>query len=758
MPKTALWPMANPEFRWASVVVVFVGALVFGAATVRGQDAEPKAEPARLAITEVRLGFDGVFKLGCWTQLEVSLRGGAEPATGRLEVTTRDSDGVPTTASTLPDRPVGVQPGETTKARLFVRCGQDNAPIAVRFVDDQGEVQATREFEPAMEAGDGTFRFGLPATSRLAVTFGLTEGLSEFASNESLGDDGTTHIARVSTAGDLPVDWQGYEGVAAVVMTTTDPQMYRPLAANPQRIAALGAWIESGGRLVIFCGADAGEVIGPEGPLSDLVPGRFDTLVSLRESLPLEVFSGAHTALNTGQQLRIQVPRLIDVRGRILAHAGPEPTSLPLVVRARRGLGEVTFVAVDPQAAPIASWSGRGDLIRQALEWPAPTAGGESGSSNYGGGDLVDQLRTALDQSFAGIQTAPFALVAGLVILYILLIGPGDYFFVKHVLKRMELTWVTFPLIVLGVCAGAYWLAYRMKGDQLRVNQVEVVDVDLAAGDAYGMVWTHFFSPRVDRYDLALAPHFGEKRLSEPGRPGPGAYRLVGWLGSTGYGLGGMRGQGTGASLFDRGYAFAPPLDAVLGLPVQEWSTKTLVGRWKDKVDAPLEASLSSLPDNLLSGTIANRSGVSLDQCVLLHGRWAYLLPTLADGQSITIDESLQPRTLATALETLSSEEIDNGAAGQPSARQFDPYSTDVPQIVKTLMFYDASGGSAYASSSNQYQPYVDLSPLLDGDQAILLARVDNAEGSQWVDGDEPLAGDQDRRWVYYRFIISLEE
>ena len=72
--------------------------------------------------------------------------------------------------------------------------------------------------------------------------------------------------------------------------------------------------------------------------------------------------------------------------------------------------------------------------------------------------------------------------MAGLVFIYILWIGPGDYFLVKRLLKRMELTWITFPVMVLSVSLGAYLLAYHLKGDQLRINQVNLVDVDVETG------------------------------------------------------------------------------------------------------------------------------------------------------------------------------------------------------------------------------------------------------------------------------------
>jgi hypothetical protein len=87
----------------------------------------------------------------------------------------------------------------------------------------------------------------------------------------------------------------------------------------------------------------------------------------------------------------------------------------------------------------------------------------------------------------------------------------------------------------------------------------------------------------------------------------------------------------------------------------------------------------------------------------------------------------------------------------------FDPSTSDVARVLKTMMFYEAIGGAAYASVPNRYQSFIDLSRLLDGDQAILLARAADAPSSEWTTSDGPLASDQDRRWVYYRFVIPLK-
>jgi hypothetical protein len=723
-----------------------VAAIVAAASNTAAQ------EPADLRIAALNLGFSGAYKLGCWTQAEVVVEGGAEPFTGVVEIIARDPDGVTTSVFTPPDRAIAVVPGQTTSTRLFVRPGQDGAAIRVRLLDDRGKERARRDFFPGPEAGDEIIRYGLPATNRVFAAFGMRQGLTALRrGDESAPDDlMALRTVTVEKGADLPLECYGYEGVDTLVLGSGQPELYRSLASSQQRIDALVRWVELGGRVVLFCGADAPELIGPDGPLAPLVPGVYETMTTLREMQPIEAFANTEASIGRGLT-QLQAPRLKEVQGQVLA---ADATGVPLVVRARRGLGEITFAAFDPDAPPLADWAGRPNLLRLVVQWPAQEQDEVAGQKQ----DLIDRLRQALDGSFVGVKTAPFGLVALFVILYILLIGPGDYFFVKRVLKRMELTWLTFPLIVVAVSAAAYWAANYMKGDQLRVNQVEIVDVDLGTGTARGAVWTHFFSPQVDRYDLTLAPRFGDEEVSSPSEPQGSSlrppHRLVAWLGSTGYGLDGMQGRRSQTSLFERGYAFTPQLDSIVGLPVQEWSTKTLVGRWSAELIEPVDAQLEQLDDNLLAGHVTNRTGVALEECLLMHGNWAYRLPDLADGATATIDDSLQPTTVKTALTN-----VDAGyATGSSStdAARLDPATTDVDRLAMAMMFHQAMGGFAYAQTPSRYQSFVDLSHLLSGNQAVLVARAQST-GSQWTHGEASLASDDDRRWVYYRFVIPLE-
>src|SRR5205807_960146 len=96
-------------------------------------------------------------------------------------------------------------------------------------------------------------------------------------------------------------------------------------------------------------------------------------------------------------------------------------------------------------------------------------------------------------------------------------------FVLKKVFKRLELTWITFPTLVLLVSILAYAIAYRSKGDDVRINQIDLVEYDLHGNQGYGTSWFTLFSPRVARYTFGLEPAAPEwaSKMPDPA-PYPG--------------------------------------------------------------------------------------------------------------------------------------------------------------------------------------------------------------------------------------------
>ena len=184
------------------------------------------------------------------------------------------------------------------------------------------------------------------------------------------------------------------------------------------------------------------------------------------------------------RELALPVPKLEDVVGKVDIADG----NLPLVVRSARRFGQIVFVGVDLDRRPLSEWEGRGTLVARLLDLNEPGATDPAAQNNpnvaftrSNSWDLVSGLRSGLD-NFRGVTPISFAVVAALILGYIVLIGPGDYFLVKKVLRRMELTWITFPVwVVLVSAARTPWPCTRRETD-LRLNQVDLVDVDVASG------------------------------------------------------------------------------------------------------------------------------------------------------------------------------------------------------------------------------------------------------------------------------------
>lgn len=754
---------AKPQ---ALALVSAVTLAVFGSTVANAQEkvAEILGPPA---IADVRIGFDGVYKLGCWTQLTVTLRGGAEPAKGRITATLPDTDGVATTVSTPASAPVEIGAAKPTTVNLFIRPGQQSGELTIRLLDADGHEVASRRFDPTPIRSESTtastFPQGFPATARLAILVGARQGLATLFQPDEEDDPATaTHAVNLTHASDLPTEWYAYEGVDTVILCGSQPKLYADLAADSPRVAALARWVELGGRLVVFCGKNASELLAEGKPLAGLIPGRFTELGKLDESTPLEAFAGNAPPLDR-RRLPLAVPQLADVTGAILAFPGQNSTDLPVVIRARRGLGEIAFAGVDLDEPPLDSWPGRMPFLRRMVGWTDPPLGAESpatrGAASAASADLAGHLRTALDSHFAGVTTIPFGWVALLVGTYVALIGPGDMFFLQRVLRRMEATWITFPLVVVATSAAAYGLAQGMKGKTRCAAQLEIVDCDLTTGATRGTVFTHLFNPRVDRFDLAVDARFGKLKLhaiSEPGRPDPGGPQvLASYLGLPGVGLGAMQGERVETSLFADGYRYAEN-GGLLGLPIEQWSTKTITARWTATVDRPLDAKVDRLADDLLFGRITNHTGVPLTDCVLLHGKWAYVLPQVADGGSLTIDDHVKPRTVKLALASARSGDAKVSRVGEDGAVPYDPYGVGVARIAKLMMFDEALGGTAYAPIPNRYQHQLDLSRLLTGDQAIMLARAPDTAGSRWLVGSSADLDAKTTEWTYYRFVIPL--
>ncbi|MBN2474148.1 MAG: hypothetical protein JXB62_06055 [Pirellulales bacterium] len=722
----------------------------------------------------VQIGFDGRYKVGVWTPIRITLQPGrGEPPADRVVVTVPDGDGVPSRFS------APFAPGDST-ATVYARLGRVRSRLAVEIQED-GQTIAQKVFEadPAATGFQGDrYPSAIAAERPVIVSIAAGAGTNPRSGAESavepdvesgMGSDPLGVQAAivspqqrpeqqpvaVALAGfdELPERWFGYEGVDVLVLSTSRPQCFADLKPDSPQIVALDNWIRMGGKLVFCVGLQAERVLAEDGPLRQFAPGRLEEMLTLRQAAELEGYAVSSSAIAgpaDGVRPSLRVPRLAGVEGRIEAGNA----ALPLVIRTARGFGQVVFLAADLDGPPLDRWKDRPLLVRRLIGLPE-VADDESQADAavmyYGFNDVAGQMRSALDQ-FGDVRIVPFWAVVVLIFVYILLIGPGDYLFLRKIARRMQWTWLTFPTIVLGVCLAAYVLAYALKGNRLRFNEVDLVDVDAVSGQVRGTAWANVFSPRMESFQrLSLRPQLPD------GTAAPNAELLFSWMGLPGSALGAMNPKTISPVLWKEAYEFSPELDAVQNVPIPVWSTKSFTARWRARTVVGIEAELSD-DGQSLSGTVTNRLGYALSDCLLVFDRYAYKLETLDPGESVTIDAWLSRSELKTLLTERKFVAAEEKGGFRTLATPYDQSSVELPYVLRVMMFFEAAGGRRYTHLHNGYQRFVDFSDLLETGRAILVGRAPaDRRGAELLRDGRPISEQQDRHLTMYRFVFPVK-
>ncbi len=682
---------------------------------------------ADVTIENVRVGCGDVanrgwYKAGTWTPLWVDVKAGPGAVDGLVEVTAPDDNGLPTRIR----RPVILKANEMGTIPLFFRSGALIAEIGVRVIVG-GRVKAEWPNGGAVES------FG--AETEVIVSAGKPVGLGELKdlakyAGEVNGARATFLVSTISPRDGFPSRWYGYDSADVVVIDTNDADTMARLANQSQ---PLREWVRQGGHLVVAVGSNWQVAKGS--PLEPLLPGVPAGRVELSDPGLIDQFAGTGNKpiLANDAKDRLLVTKFEDweSRGAIPLAAS---SLTPLVLRGPYGFGRVTMIGLDVDQKPFSTWGDKKLFWDKVLDLRG--RGVENGNFDSGGNafyraasnDLSTQLNASL-QRFPGVKLVPFGWVAFFVFLYILLIGPGDYLFLRKVVKRMEYTWITFPLIVLTVSGLAYAAAYYFKGTDLRINKVDAVDLDQTTGLVRGTTWLTLFSPQNRDYNVGIAPLSPDADPpSSPIAPADlpasaNSQAITSWFGSPD-----NPGNGGGLSLGMGGYDYAPmdEPESLQGVRVAIWSTKTFASRWSGSSGTPmLETDLVPDGPDRVRGTVTNVSKRPLRDAVLFFGRYAYLLKDIAPGATAVLGEG---QTLASYMDGVTRGAMNNQAGtmnGRPmtftAAGAGNPERAD---LVRSIMFHDGLGSKA-GGIPNFTLRSLDLTDHLDLRRPMLVAAVD---------------------------------
>jgi hypothetical protein len=632
----------------ASLLLCLASALALLApAPVRAQQQD------RYKIERVRVGYmpneaaPGEFKPGAWTPVYIDVKVG-KPGVGRGQVVveTADSDDVKN-RYTVP-LPAGITPGEVVSVLAYTKPGHATSDVSVKVIVD-GREEATLD-DTYLAMGLEQYLYltvgsHLPSLRQALVT-AANAGQPE-ANKDPASNTGACRLGHIDNIEQLPTRWYAYEPVDLLFLTTggTDREsgFLKQLVdrGEKRRWEALAEWVRRGGRLIISLGSN-----------QDLIM-KADALEAIREMLPVvstgTVEMPSLRALNVWAGFfgdkpfpKVEIAKLEVKPGRDIDPVTKvEQDGHLVLVRGAYGLGRVTVVAFDLDQEPFTTWAPKGqeafwDKLRAERMPPrgqaqqgnvqnqfgGPGRGGRFGAPDDSANDLASQLEMNLEE-FDDVPVISFGWVALFILLYILVVGPLDYFFLKKVVKRLELTWITFPAVVITISVAAYFTAYWLKGNDQKINKVDLVDIDLQTQQVYGNTWFTVFSPRIQNYTIGLEPAAPD--WAPAAAPGQDSSVALSWLGRPETGWGGY-GRQRSQGLFHRAYDYAEDAHGLSGVPIPVWSTKSFMASWQaplDRAQPLVEADLRYFKQNneyKLSGTITSHLPVPLEDVVVFPG------------------------------------------------------------------------------------------------------------------------------------------
>ena len=696
---------------------------------------------------EVLIGFDSMAKLGHWGP--VTFKFESQPTATQWRITTLDGDDTPVTTS----GPLWQISENGLNQHAMVQFGRTYGQLDIELLDNADKVifsdQMTLSRKP-------TSRLELvPSTAPMVLCIepqrdsSISKRLkAKFPDN---GPDDRARLVVAHQTDQLPVTRDAWSCFETVFLLADDPSFAGEIPADV--LDSLAAWVRRGGRLMIASSPQAIDVIQGSPKLSALFPGTIAGPATLESSRRIEDFSGSGEQLIRGDE-SLSIIGMSDTAGaRIALQQG----GLPLVIRASLGLGEVTLITVNPQEDAFLNWEGNSRFIFEVLKLGHDDREREQGSEirtgsavrHSGYRDLVGQLKVPLE-SFSALSFIPFTAVAVLIALYIVCIGVGDRFLVSKLLKRHELTWLTFPLMALSFCALAWFIAHSNRPTDIQVNQLEVVDIDSVSGDIRGTVWANLYSPQSAEVDLSTSQTGLRQEIGD-------VSHRVSWLGLPGDGLGGLRNRAN-PGIYRSGYEQPFSADATKismnSVQMQVSSTKPIFVEWDGRLGARVNSRLSV--DQRLKGTFTNPFDVPLKNCKLYFEDWVYIVRgTLAPGDTVdVISETLEK----SAKSHLTRRKMADSKKSELKSQTipWDPENADMSRIAQMMLFHNSCGGKSYTNMTHGYHEFVDMTSNLSLNRAVLVGRLVDRVSEIGIDGN-PAEDLYDQSLTLVRVVLPVE-
>lgn len=393
----------------------------------------------------------------------------------------------------------------------------------------------------------------------------------------------------------------------SVFLDTFQALIINDFAANnlePAQWRALENWVSAGGALFVAGGPSWSKTFG--GLPESLRPGQISGVVHAAGLPALESYAGKKLGAGSAPAL---LARLSPAKGSDILIGSAD---LPVVTRRTVGSGSLFFVAFDLNLEPFAGWSGSTVLWEKLLGQTGMRQGatGMKGGYGYRIPKRQNQIAWAV-RNIDAAQLPPAAAIGGIILLYVLALGPANYLVLKK-LDRRHLTWITVPAIAVVFAAIVWALAFKDKGRDLIATSISVVR--MAPGSTVA---------RVDTYGSLFAPSRSTFRVNMKGDP---------VVSSLPYSDGGYQDPQRVVTRVTRGADTSVDL-----LDMNMWTIRGFLAEQDADIGGTITGELRTQGDHVV-GVVRNQTPYDLSDCVVLVGTSYQRIESISAGGQAQVD------------------------------------------------------------------------------------------------------------------------
>jgi len=704
----------------------------------------------------VSFGWQNHFQPARWTPIRVKVTD-SKIDSPSFDVTSKDAEG-----NLLTVRQSGFPAGEPGIFELRVKSGRVDSDIKVELIENDEVVATDVHRTLTNEKTDAA----LSLNERL---MGVLSGNDDFGKELAadfveieLPENQSVKIISLADSDMLPVNPVNWESLDVLFLSSA-------LELPEQQSEALRQWVQDGGHLLLSIGAQAEAY--QASLVSEWLPLELGESLKLRDLSQFESFIGRSSRIEfTG---RVDATELSSFIGESLI----DSLDGTLVVAMPYGFGKVTVSGVDLDRAPMSSWKGISRLIENlALNSNQNNDRENTSDSNQLTDSGISELATQLSlaqQHFPEVRRSSVWMVISAIAVYLLLIGPLDYLLVYRVFKRPELTWVTFPLLMLGMAVVSVWAGRSTNSMETTINQIDIIDINGVQQLAKVKSLMTGYSPVSQRVSVEAEMLFDEWSDAKNVQADSA---ILSWDSVPEDGFGGIYRQSGFESFSSTQYHLDASETKITDLPVAQWSTVSLTADQFVRGMLLIQSDLKGSTLGSVSGTIEHRLPGELIEWMLIYRNRVYFpRPTRKNEAGVSIPAN-QPVEL-TRSDLSVSRDLKGYLTGTRQIRvksdkpteqtrivveqeDYDLFSTDPKTILRILSFHDAAGGSGYTSLENSALHRIDWSEKLDSRHAVLYGVLKSKDASaespvRWLWNGESVR--QDRQTTIVRCLLPVE-